>query len=424
MARIGHVVQSAAADDAYLNVVHALSSSQPPASSWWLFFDPFHVRLAVRFADVSRGNRRVVLEKYQILAFHGLAEELPFERQRLHRVKAASHDPGCVDVRGGGDEAWRVDRGAAARFEVHDLMTARVAACPPDPHARHDGLVAAREIDHARLLERHEIIRHVTCAVELVRARGIFPLPLVHHIAGVRKTRPQRAVRVAHGKASRVVEMQVRSEHDLDGIGRHARPRQRQVEMLRPIERVDAGVLRVHGVADARVDDHQPLTSNEQRPHREGNPVPLVGWRALLPQRFRNDPEHRAAVQAEVPVQQRREFQLAERHACFSSTSTPWALVGWMNSTRDPWAPGRGVSSINRTPRSFRRASAARISSTRSVMWCSPGPRFATYFAIGESSAVASSSSSADSPAGMKWALTFWDATSSGASISSPSASR
>ena len=26
-------------------------------------------------------------------------------------------------------------------------------------------------------------------------------------------------------------------------------------------------------------------------------------------------------------------------------------------------------------------------------MWCSPGPRFATYFAIGESSAVASSSS-------------------------------
>ena len=35
------------------------------------------------------------------------------------------------------------------------------------------------------------------------------------------------------------------------------------------------------------------------------------------------------------------------------------------------------------------------MSSTRSVMWWRPGPRFATYFAIGESSAVASSSSMA-----------------------------
>ena len=34
------------------------------------------------------------------------------------------------------------------------------------------------------------------------------------------------------------------------------------------------------------------------------------------------------------------------------------------------------------------------MSSTRSVMWCRPGPRFSTYFAIGESGAVASSSSS------------------------------
>ena len=61
---------------------------------------------------------------------------------------------------------------------------------------------------------------------------------------------------------------------------------------------------------------------------------------------------------------------------------------GWMKATSDPCAPGRGASSISRTPRAFSCASAAAMSSTRSVMWWSPGPRFATNLAIGESSAV------------------------------------
>ena len=71
---------------------------------------------------------------------------------------------------------------------------------------------------------------------------------------------------------------------------------------------------------------------------------------------------------------------------------------GWMNATSAPSAPGRGCSSISFAPRAFSCASAAWMSSTRSVMWWSPGPRLSTYFAIGESGAVASSSSSFDSP--------------------------
>ena len=94
-----------------------------------------------------------------------------------------------------------------------------------------------------------------------------------------------------------------------------------------------------------------------------------------------------------------------------------------MNATSAPSAPGRGCSSINRTPRAFNCASAATMSSTRNVTWCMPAPRFSMYLAIAESDAVASSSSSFESPAGRKWARTRWDATSSGASISRPSAS-
>ena len=62
------------------------------------------------------------------------------------------------------------------------------------------------------------------------------------------------------------------------------------------------------------------------------------------------------------------EVPLASTCPAFNSTSTPCAAEGWMNATSDPCAPGRGSSSIRRTPRAFSRASAARMSSTRSVM--------------------------------------------------------
>ena len=53
-----------------------------------------------------------------------------------------------------------------------------------------------------------------------------------------------------------------------------------------------------------------------------------------------------------------------------------------MNATSAPSAPGRGCSSISRDAARLQLRSAAWMSSTRSVMWCRPGPRFSTYFAI------------------------------------------
>ena len=167
------------------------------------------------------------------------------------------------------------------------------------------------------------------------------------------------------------------------------------------VEAVDLLQLRVHLVAGAGVDDHQRprRAPHQQRPHRHVDRVALVGRRALLPQRLRHDAEHRAAVEPEVAVEQRRESrspELSLEHARAAASARPARRArstGWMKATSEPCAPSRGVSSISRTPLSLRRASAARMSATRSVRWWMPGPRFATYFAIGESSAVASSSS-------------------------------
>ena len=94
-----------------------------------------------------------------------------------------------------------------------------------------------------------------------------------------------------------------------------------------------------------------------------------------------------------------------------------------MNATSAPSAPGRGCSSISRTPRAFSCASAARcLDAQRDVMQA----RTALLDVFGDRRVGrrASSSSSADSPTGTKCARTRCDATSSGASTSSPSASR
>ena len=60
--------------------------------------------------------------------------------------------------------------------------------------------------------------------------------------------------------------------------------------------------------------------ADEQRPHAERDAVPLVGRRALLPQRLRHDAEHRAAVEAEVAVGEREQLEVAERRRAASST--------------------------------------------------------------------------------------------------------
>ena len=75
-----------------------------------------------------------------------------------------------------------------------------------------------------------------------------------------------------------------------------------------------------------------------------------------LPSAKRRDRSSRA-----WPSRRARRTARARRlAACFSSTSTPCALDGWMNATSAPSAPGRGVSSISRTPRCLRAAPARR----------------------------------------------------------------
>src|SRR5207237_8831689 len=130
-----------------------------PTGYCLLLFNSFHVLLPVRFADIACRDLRVVLEKYQILAFDRLAHEVPLERQRLHRVEVVSHDPRFIDMRRGGHEVRREDGGVSARLQVHDLMETRGAARAADADAWHDRTVAARRINHAGMVQGQGVVR-------------------------------------------------------------------------------------------------------------------------------------------------------------------------------------------------------------------------------------------------------------------------
>src|SRR5690606_34247685 len=69
-----------------------------------------------------------------------------------------------------------------------------------------------------------------------------------------------------------------------------------------------------HLAADAAVDDHQLLAANQERPQTEADAVARIGRRTLLPQRLRHDTEHRPAVETELAVGQRHQFESAKLH--------------------------------------------------------------------------------------------------------------
>ena len=169
-----------------------------------------------------------------------------------------------------------------------------------------------------------------------------------------------------------MIEVQVRRDDDVDVGRREAVRGERVVECERPIDRVDLDVSLslILSPMPASIRIRRPPASHEQRPHAERDAVARVGGRALLPQRLGHHAEHGAAVEPEGAVGQRQQVEIAEAHArqsafCFSSTSRPPTLVGWMNAMREPCAPGRGASSMKRTPFSRSVAIARSMSGTR-----------------------------------------------------------
>ena len=89
---------------------------------------------------------------------------------------------------------------------------------------------------------------------------------------------------------------------------------ERVIEVTGPVEAVDVTRLLGHLLADAAVHEHPaPRRLDEQRAHRQLDPMPVVGGRQRLPQRARHHAEHRPAVEPERAVVQDADLHVADR---------------------------------------------------------------------------------------------------------------
>src|SRR5436190_20689840 len=172
----------------------------------------FYIQPAVFLSNDPRGNGWIVFEEHDVLALDGFGDEGALELERFHRIEIVGHDPRHVDVRGGREQIRGEHGRLPGRLDVDDLVEPRVAAGPLHANARRDGLVVGRQIEHARLLQRHVVLGEVAGPIPLVRMHRILPLAGVHEIARVREAGANRSGGVARGEPAGVIEMEVRGE--------------------------------------------------------------------------------------------------------------------------------------------------------------------------------------------------------------------
>src|SRR6185436_1117692 len=103
---------------------------------------------------------------------------------------------------------------------------------------------------------------------------------------------PQTSAWIAAREASRMVEMQVSGEDDVDLVWRDAGLGERVIEVALALHRIELVELPVLFVSKTRVDDHRPRAAHDQRTHGERDPVAVVGRRGLRPEHLGHDTEH------------------------------------------------------------------------------------------------------------------------------------
>src|SRR6059036_2850941 len=151
--------------------------------------------------------------------------------------------------------------------------------------------------------DRLEVGREVTRRRALVGVARELQLPPLDDVAGLWEAQTDATRWIAVGIAARVIEVQVGIDHPADVGGGMPELRERIFELGTPVlpfvhDAVDVLELLLLLVAEPRVHKHEPVVVLDQEAaQRQRNAVALVGRNATLPQRFRHDPEHGAAVE-------------------------------------------------------------------------------------------------------------------------------
>ena len=111
----------------------------------------------------------------------------------------------------------------------------------------------------------------------------------------------KRAAAFEARRPARVVEVEVGEHESVDVLGPDAELLEALSERRPVVDGVEVPRLRVPPVPEARLDERdEALAPHEKAVRREAHAVPVVRGELPLPEHFRHDPEHRAAVEAKL----------------------------------------------------------------------------------------------------------------------------
>src|ERR1043166_3649857 len=182
-------------------------------------------------------------------------------------------------------------------------MVGRVARRRNQRDPADDLLLAIDEVVPAGLGDRDEVVIEVAGRRAFVGMGSIVVLTLLDDISGLRKRELHLPRRALAGIAAGVVEMQMRVDHQRDVRRRMTEFREailepRQSGLATVFDAVNVVELVVLLVAGTVVDeDEAGVVLDQEAAHAELNPVPRVGRNAPLPERLRDDAEHRSTVE-------------------------------------------------------------------------------------------------------------------------------
>ena len=189
------------------------------------------------------------------------------------RLEVVSHDPRQRKVRGGRADVREEAGGLVVAADEHGLVVRCVPRCGHDADPFRHISLSFDQVPKPRLGDRLEVLQQVTRPDTLVLAVREVEFSSLDDVPGIRKRRTDHTGLVPHRVAACVVEVEMRTEHNVD-VGRiEARITDAvlQASRLPRIQyTVDVGELLPVFVADPRVDEYEGVGGlDEQAPERE-----------------------------------------------------------------------------------------------------------------------------------------------------------
>src|SRR5262245_37353250 len=194
-------------------------------------------------------------------------------------------------------------------------MPASMTGSDDGLYSRHELRVPVKKVPLVEMCDRRKVLPSVAGFRTFVGVGGVFELPMLDHIPCFGEGRTHRSVIGPYRIATRVIEVKVRVDDEVNVFRVHAQTLQRCSQRRCTLHREHAVELCILLGPETGIDKNVfPMCPNEKSCDGQWDPVQLIHRTATLPQDFWHDAKHGSAVQCEPAVAQGINFECSKLH--------------------------------------------------------------------------------------------------------------